>query len=219
MSLNFHQDAIDIEWEKFRSSVIIEVKRGNNIFTSSAVAISRNVLLTCAHSVVGVEGGRVFWDPQYRPQSKKFVKIKTVVIHPDYDFKKSKYKNDLAIVILKNGLPSKIRPASILSKDCILSEGMQAHRLGYGERNDLNIRTWTNPEIAKYDSKNKCIVMNDINGKIGDSGGPLFLKQGSRYQLFALHSTIEGDGKSYTVSVRDYMEWIQQNVNLTPLIG
>ena len=71
----------DVEWEKLLSSVIIEVKRGDEIFTSSAVAISRNTILTCAHSVEDIEGGRVFWDPQYRPESKKFIKFKKIVKH------------------------------------------------------------------------------------------------------------------------------------------
>lgn len=208
----------DVEWEKFQSSVLIEVKRGEDVFTSSAVVIARNALLTCAHSVDQIEGGRVFWDAQYRPHSKKFVKFKRVVVHPGYDPRKSNYENDLAVVILKNNLPSRTRPTKIWDHPELLSEGAQAHRIGFGARSGANIRTWTNPEIMRYEKSSKSFVLRDCHGRIGDSGGPLFIKDGAAYKLFALHSTKEGEDTSYTVSVADHMPWIFSNLEVK-LIG
>lgn len=210
-------DFADVEWEKFQSSLLIEVKRGERIFTSSAVAISRNAILTCAHSVEGIEGGRVFWDAQYRPSSKNFASFKRIVLHPGYDSRKSNYENDLALVILKNNLPSKTRPAKINESPLSLKPGMQAHRIGFGSRNGQNIRTWTNPEIESYDGATKTFVCKDGYGYIGDSGGPLYIKSSSGYRLFALHSTREGTHKTFTVSVGDHLPWIRENMSLKVL--
>lgn len=207
----------DVEWEKLLSSVLIEVKRGDEIFTSSAVAISRNTLLTCAHSVEGIEGGRVFWDPQYRPESKKFIKFRRVTLHPGYDQNKSNFKHDLAIISLRASLPSRIRPAKIVPTVSSVKEGMQAHRLGFGEREGANIRTWTNPDVLFYEPKDQVFKMRDMNGKIGDSGGPLFLKDESGYRLFGLHSTKEGEDLSYCVSVPDHIDWIRDKMGLRSL--
>ena len=207
-------DFAEVEWEKFQSSVLIEVKRGENVFTSSAVIIARNVLLTCAHSVEGIQGGRVFWDAQYQPDSSNFVKFKRVVLHPNYDQKKSNYENDLAIIVLRNNLPSKARCAKISSSSLGICEGMQAHRIGFGAREGVNVRTWTNPEIKSYDHVTKTFVLHDCYGHVGDSGGPLFVKVGTSYRLFALHSTREGEDKTYTVSVADHLPWIRENMEL-----
>lgn len=212
-----HDDMAEVEWESFQSSVLIEVKRGDEVFTSSAVAISRNALLTCAHSVENIEDGRVFWDAEYRPHSKKFLKFKKIILHPKYDQKKSNYENDLAIIVLRSNLPSRIRPAKINTRAQEARPGMQAHRIGFGARGGANIRTWTNPEIMGYERDTKSFVLKDSNGQIGDSGGPLFIKVGSAYKLFALHSTKEGEDTAYTVSVADHLAWIQENMSLRSL--
>ncbi len=199
------------------SAVLIEVKRGEEIFTSSAVAISRNTLLTCAHSVEDIEGGRVFWDAQYRPESKKFIKFKKVSLHPSYSKKKSNYRHDLALITLRASLPSRIRPAKILPTSLLVEAGMQAHRLGFGEREGANIRTWTNPEVLSYDKDEEVFRLRDANGKIGDSGGHLFLKSSEGYRLFGLHSTKEGEDLSYCVSVPDHSDWIREKMGIKSL--
>ncbi|MEX0798984.1 MAG: trypsin-like serine protease [Bacteriovoracaceae bacterium] len=207
-------DMADVEWEKFESSMLIEVKRGEEVFTSSAVAIQRNILLTCAHSVENFEAGRVFWNPRYNPESKNYLSFKKVVIHPDYCQSKSNYANDLAIIVLNGNLPSKARPAKIHANPFSVKKGMQAHRIGFGAREGGNIRTWTNPEILDYDSGSKSFILKDEFGKVGDSGGPVYLKINGKYKLFALHSTKEGADKSYTVSVSDHMHWIEKHLPL-----
>ncbi|MBC76895.1 MAG: hypothetical protein CME64_12850 [Halobacteriovoraceae bacterium] len=209
-----YDDMADVEWEKFESSVLIEVKRGDDIFTSTAVVIRRNILLTCAHSVESADGGRVFWDAQYKPHSKKFVSFKKVIIHPRYNQKKSNYANDLAVIVLDGNMPSKTRPAKIYRSPEKVRPGMQVHRLGFGERNGMNCRTWTNPEIESYDNKTMSFICKDEKGVIGDSGGPLYLKSNGQYQLFALHSTKEGADKTYTVSLADHLSWIKFNTTL-----
>lgn len=204
----------EVEWEKFQSSALIEVKRGDKVFTSSAVVVARNALLTCAHSVEDIEGGRVFWDARYDPDSKNHIRFKRIFVHPKYDRRFSNYENDLAVVILNKNLPSRVRPAKFWSSPEKISPGMQAHRIGFGDRGGVNTRTWTNPVVQHYDKEAKSFCLRDRNGVIGDSGGPLYLKNGSRYELFALHSTREGEDKTYTVSVSDHMKWIQSNLSV-----
>ena len=207
-------DMADVEWEKFESCVLIEVKRGDKIFTSTAVAIRRNILLTCAHSVEHIEGGRVFWDAEYKAHSKNFVSFKKVVMHPRYNQKKSNYANDLAVIVLDGNLPSKTRPAKVFKDSKRVREGMQVHRLGFGARNGMNCRTWTNPEVEGYCKDTMSFILKDDRGVVGDSGGPLFYKENGNYQLFALHSTKEGEGRTYTVSVADHLSWIRSQLTL-----
>ena len=63
-----------INWNRFSSSLIIETKRGDSTYTSSAVAIGRNMLLTAAHSVDCIDSGDV-----YLQDSGKSIRFKMLV--------------------------------------------------------------------------------------------------------------------------------------------
>ena len=101
-----------VNWISFKSSLLIEVFRGSDIFTSSSVLITRNVILTAAHSVFGIDKGYVHIGREYS-QSNIRIGFKKVVIHSDYDKNVSNFKNDIALIVLDRNLPLSIKPAPI----------------------------------------------------------------------------------------------------------
>jgi V8-like Glu-specific endopeptidase len=201
-----HRGQAICEWEQFSASLLIEVMRDKSIFTSSSVAIKRNVLLTAAHSVEDIEEGYVHLSYSYQSKTQK-IKFKKVIIHNDYDKHKSNFKNDIALIILEKNLPEEIRPVSIGD----LNFSPTLNRIGFGERNGLNNRTWTNPVFKDLEEDKKTVILNDQLSVIGDSGGPLI---DSQNQLIGIHSTLEGNSKTYAVFVPAYKDWIHHHLPL-----
>ena len=200
----------DTKWLNFSSSLLIEVTRDKKLFTSSAVLIRRNVLLTAAHSVEDIEKGYVHLSHKYGQDNMR-IGFKKVIIHNDYDKSKSNYENDIALIILDSNLPKSFKPAN-LDFTCEI-DNLEVDRIGFGGRNGVNTRTWTNP-LAK-EMIDKTIVLNDKLSVIGDSGGPIYSKNG----LVGIHSTLEGEDKAYAVYVPAYKEWIDYYVPLKEVLN
>lgn len=193
-----------IKWSSFNSSLLIEVFRSGEIFTSSAVLIRRNVILTAAHSVDNIEKGYVHIGNEYSRNNVR-ISFKKVIIHKDYDKTKSNFENDIALIILDKNLPKSITPAKIDLK--LSSPGTLLDRLGFGFRRGKNKRTWTNPIIRSFSEK--FIELEDNKSVLGDSGGPLYYED----KLVGLHSTKEGT-RTYAVRVKHYFDWIVENIPL-----
>lgn len=192
-----------IDWKEFSSSALIEVNRSGNFFTSSAVVIRRNVILTAAHSVENIDEGYIHLAHHYN-QSNQKIKFKKVIIHSEYNKDKSNYKNDIALVILENNLPESIKPAKFLEHNEF--SDFNVDRIGFGGRNGKNLRTWTNPKIV--DQKEDTLILKDELSVIGDSGGPIYKDN----KLVGIHSTLEGNDKTYAVYVPNYLGWINSQL-------
>lgn len=54
-----------LNWERFNSALILEVKRDTQSFTSTAVAIGKRFLLTAAHRVDQFDSGRLILESHY----------------------------------------------------------------------------------------------------------------------------------------------------------
>ena len=205
----------NIKWNNFSSSILLEITRHNEVYTCSAVAITRNVLLTAAHCVQGLTSARAMLEASYDPHSEQAIAFKDYHIHPGYNAKKSNFNDDIAIVILEHNLPEHKNLAVIdwhLDTKSILA----IERIGFGGRDDCNTRTWTNPsELTFYSSK--AITLKDENAVIGDSGGPVFAKTLKGLRLIGIHSTLEGKNKTYSCYVASYKKWIESHLPLRPL--
>jgi V8-like Glu-specific endopeptidase len=199
--LSLNTQAVD--WDAFSSSALIEVKRNSQVFTSSAVVIKRNVILTAAHSVENIDEGHIHLGHSFSTNNPK-IKFKKVIIHQGYDKSKSNYKNDIAVVILESNLPETVRPVTLATNGPDLSEVVD--RIGFGGREGKNLRTWTNPTIVAH--HDDTLVLNDSLSVIGDSGGPIYHKQ----QLLGIHSTLEGQDRTYAVYVPNYVKWIYEQL-------
>lgn len=197
-------------WSKFSCSLLIEVSRNQKVFTSSAVLIKRNVLLTSAHSVEDIDKGYVHLSHKYGHDNMR-VAFKKVIIHSGYDKKKSNYENDIAIIILEHNLPKNFTPANLDHYSKV--ENISVDRIGFGGRNGKNCRTWTNP--FALETLENTIVLKDTLSVIGDSGGPIFTKNG----LVGIHSTLEGGCKTYAVYVPFFQGWINTHLPLKEVMS
>lgn len=204
-----------IDWDRFSSALIIEIERGGKNYTSTAVAIGRNMLLTAAHSVDQYTNGKVILGDNYHT-SEDHIGIKRCIIHPEYNPGKSFFENDLAIIILEHNLPDKVN-IERLSESVFISNGDVLDRVGFGMRNKKNIRTWSNPVFISETFNKKNLVLEDSMSVIGDSGGPIFKNDNGVMKLIGIHSTLEGSNKTYIVNVQKYLDWIDSNKELKSL--
>ena len=210
LSLLSNARASEINWDSFNSSLLIEIKRGDVSFTCSGVAIGQRLVLTSAHCFDDVDSARILLDAQYDPRSKNEVVVKNFELHPLYDPKKSLYKHHLAILHLAGALPHNINIATI-KQTRKLAVDLEVDRIGFGGRGSLNTRTWTNPRIKKID--NEVLELTDSMSVVGDSGGPVYLQTPQGIELVGLHSTLEGNNKTYSVYLPHYKNWIEKTTS------
>lgn len=190
-------------WNQMNGSLIFEAFRGDEVFTSTCVTINSTTLLTAAHSVANIDFAFVHLDSDYDQKKGLRLKVIKTLIHPDYDENISNYENDLAIIKLAHPLPGYIRTYNIGS---IIPTELE--RVGFGARDNKNIRTWTHVKLINR--KEKYFELEDWCSVVGDSGGPLFIQRNGIYELIGLHSTKEGDSKTYAVRLGYYKEWIME---------
>lgn len=174
------------DWDRFNSSLLIEVKRPGGVFTCTGVAVSSQIIVTAAHCLEGkISSVKVFTQSNYDPKQPS-LEVESYKIHPDYDPIKSKHKNDLGKIILKNKLPSIIRIYPFFHGTLIVGN---IYRFGFGARNKKNIRTVITPSFRKFNLPDRIIELNDEHSISGDSGGPIFLQNGKNIYILAVHST------------------------------
>lgn len=202
-----HLDSFN--WNRFSSTFIIEVKRGDSVFTSSAVALDSNMLLTAAHCVDCAEEVRLFIGDDY-DNPIEIINASSWVIHPEYNPNKSFFENDLAIIYLNESLP-RFTNVEAIDETIEVDALTTLERIGFGGRNGHNYRTWTNPLFESVTFNKKNMVLKDNLSVIGDSGGPIFKNDQGVLKLIGIHSTLEGDDKTYIVNLAPYKDWIENS--------
>ena len=199
------------EWVRFNSSLLIEVTRPNGVFTCTGVAVSPKLLVTAAHCLEGdVLKVRVFPQEKYEPKLPSF-ETDGYQIHPGYKPSVSRYRNDIAKLALKSELPSEINIHPI-HKETTLSGKL--FRFGFGARDKTNIRTVITPTFRKLNFQEQVLELDDTFSRSGDSGGPIFVRNGNEIKLVAVHSTFPHgpEGRfSYNPLVASYLSWIFPN--------
>lgn len=198
-----------IDWNNFNSSLLIEVTRPNGVFTSTAVAINKNTLLTAAHCLEGeILKVRVSIDSVYN-KNGNFIEVESFDLHPDYNRAQSNYRSDLAKIKLKAELPKGTKFFPIIKKNQNL-EG-KLLRLGFGARGLDNVRTLVTPLMKEVRATEEVLELNDTYSYSGDSGGPVFLQNNGQLYLIAIHSTLSfgPEGKhSFNPLLSSHREWI-----------
>lgn len=198
-------------WQKYNSSLLIEVTRTNGVFTCTGVAVSKTLLVTAAHCLDGdVKKVRVFTQEVYDPKNPSLA-TNGFEIHPEYNSQLSRYKNDIAKLTLKDSLPDDIIIQPIHQERNL--EG-KLYRFGFGARGSQNIRTVITPMFRSYNEVEKDLELDDTFSYSGDSGGPIFLAKGNKIELVAVHSTFSHgpEGRfSFNPIVASYLSWIFPN--------
>lgn len=199
------------DFDRFNSSLLIEVTRPNGVFTCTGVAISKEVIVTAAHCLDGiVKGVRVFTQASYDPKQTS-LPIKDFSIHPTYDPKKSRYRSDIAKIVMKEPLPPFINLYPVFEGKTVSG---QLYRFGFGGRDKKNVRTVITPTFRKVNLEEEVLELNDQFSKQGDSGGPIYMKDGNNISIIAIHSTYShGPQGNYSLNplLAAYLPWIYAN--------
>ncbi len=199
------------DWDRFNSSLLIEVTRPHGVFTCTGVAVSSHTIVTAAHCLEGsVNSVRVFTQQSYDPKQTSLA-FSGYKLHPQYDPKTSKYRNDIAKITMKEKLPPFINLYPIY-------EGKEVkgnlYRFGFGARNKQNIRTVITPTFRRINTVDNVVELNDKFSRSGDSGGPIYLEIGKEIHLLAIHSTFSHGPEgsfSYNPTLSHYLPWIYSN--------
>lgn len=199
------------EWADFNSSLCIEVTRPSGVFTCTGVAVSNDIVVTAAHCLDGeILKVRIFTESAY-DRNNKSILVKKYKIHPEYKSNSSRYLSDVAKIYLGEKLPASIKIQPIFKGQVVTGD---LYRFGFGERNKKNLRTVITPKFKRMDLENRIIELNDTFSYSGDSGGPIYLKQGNQTFILAIHSTLSfgPEGKySYNPLLDSYQTWIFEN--------
>jgi secreted trypsin-like serine protease len=198
-------------WDKFNSSLLIEVTKDNAVFTCTGVAISDKIIVTAGHCLVGAGiKVRIFVGTTYNPKNPS-LEIESFNVHPSYNPMKSNYENDIAKIHMKEKIPSYINLCPIHQGATVTGT---IYRFGFGARDKKNIRTVITPSFRQINTLSGVVELNDTFSQSGDSGGPIFVDSGKGISVLAIHSTLSSgpQGKySYNPLLSHYLSWIYQN--------
>ncbi len=196
------------QWDKFNSSLVIEVTRPTGVFTCTGVAVSPKLVLTAAHCLDGeVKKVRVFTEERYDPDAGAF-EVKKYKLHPLYNSKISLFIGDIAKIDLEERLPDSIQIHPINEEQKVFGKYL---RIGFGKRDDQNIRTLTTPHLRKINREEQIIELMDDYSRSGDSGGPIFLEKDGTTSLVAIHSTFShGPQGNFSLNplLAPHLSWI-----------
>ncbi len=197
-----------IDWAKFESAVILKTYRGKNTYICSAVLLSDTLGITTAHCIEKSDRNEVVLGISLTDPHLKTIGVnqKSIRIHPKYKPKHSLYDYDLATFTLKEGAELKYYPTIPKSASVKLETGNSFDRVGFGLRNNQNVRTWTEVFFEKKDEQT--LFFKDSLSVIGDSGSALFKVEGDKISLFAIHSTLVEEGHIAAPSLLESSQWI-----------
>lgn len=197
------------QWAPFMSAVALEVTRQGTPYDCSGILIDPTHVLTAAHCVVDADSIRVSPDIAPRPDAGTWIAAVPGKpwIHPGYDPNKSFFTDDIARVELTYALPGPFprQPRDCSDANGLLSPGLRLERIGFGLRNGMRARTWTNPAVLSLTSEkaqSSVIVLDDAFAFPGDSGGPVYARDADGgLVLVGVHSTLVDGKASYEVAV------------------
>ena len=166
-------------------SVLVQTIRGKNFYLCSGALISPDQVLSTAHCLDHADKIRISTDPRLTP-STRWVDAATWKTHPSYTGNNFN-GYDLGSITLKDRVqfriffsPTARVPAQIQSR--ILK------RSGFGFRNGGNSRAEFVESGEKLEFAPHYVQCRDDSAVLGDSGAPVFFRQGRRLLLIGLHT-------------------------------
>lgn len=206
----------------------------------TAVLIRQNILLTAAHCIKSA--------PEYltlafgnRPLEGQYVarSARRILTHPEYNKSQTLDRNDLALILLKDGAPSSHIPLDIPDASFPLKRGQTFTAAGFGritgkgdpQGNDIQgsgTLRHVDLVIDEMSKNQKQFAVDQTTGRgvcHGDSGGPAMMSfKGKNYVVgiasaiswsTAKSSLTETDycnHKSIYISTKEYKGWIEESI-------
>ncbi len=182
-----------LSFQPFSQSFPLEIDKDGGKVICSAVAIAPTIILTAAHCVQSAQNIELVAGFDLDPGHVRYMALSWQA-HPQYNRDKSNYHYDVARIILAKPLPSDLPYTTVgwpIQDEPIV-------RVGFGGRDNFNRRTLISGQELTY-LGDDYFELNDEYGVMGDSGGPVFQWQNGVYILVGIHSTKEGNNKTYAV--------------------
>ncbi|MBX9765633.1 MAG: trypsin-like serine protease [Bdellovibrionales bacterium] len=212
-------------------AVLLLITRGSSLSACTGILVKKNVLLTAAHCVSGVEAKkiRVVFKTLGFPAGTSASDLfgKKIVIHEKFDGKPQNY-SDLALLSLTADAPSGYHPIDLYdAKEKMTDDDVVL--LGYGITGEEKKDSMTLRQTTKS-FKNEIYLKNEFFGIDqksrsggfcrGDSGAPVLVNVGKTKKLFGMNSFTVGleEGKechtaSVAMATSHFHDWIKKNVS------
>ncbi len=178
------------------------------------------------------------------PSVSDIYEIDRIQLHPDFSPQKTQF--DLAVVFLKTPVPEHIKPLPIFEEQSRLSllahQSQRVEFVGYGstEHGSDGERKSADGSLLKYCPYKKpdslCGIETPLGEHhlippgsffhdlstggacLGDSGGPVLIKENGEFSLIGVVAYGDADCKTYavTTSVADFAPWIRNTLDPPP---
>ena len=207
---------------------------GNSICTTAAIA--DDVLLTAAHCVetedaattLAVFHHSISCESGYSPE-KHSVKVRKVVRHKGYDFKKEvpERRDDVALIFLEGKVPAGT-PIYKIADPASINDDNQLFLYGYGKTSGKSggsgilRRAVVDRKNYTFDLEHKLAAIDQKVGSgicRGDSGGPTLVKIGGEFQILGVNSFVMGEKEGNICSLAgfqalaySYVDWISLEI-------
>ncbi|MEY4616831.1 MAG: hypothetical protein RJB66_1791 [Pseudomonadota bacterium] len=167
----------------------------------SGTIVSKRTVVTAAHCITSKYGALVLFGPNIH-KPNHIISPSKVIILPGYDERRkdprrfTKDLGDVAVIQLKEDIPTSHRVAKIAPKNMILKNGDRLLLAGYGATGDDSKsengtlrKVNVNVLVSQWGAGEFVLNQRDGTGScFGDSGGPAFYYKNAEYFLIGITS-------------------------------